>query len=206
MVSAIHAQDVSLERGGRLILSGLSFSVRSGAALVLKGANGAGKTTLLRGIAGFLPLAGGAMEVEGGDGESEIGGQSHYVGHLSANKPAMSVFENLMFWCDLNGGESPRIEQALDAFDLSALAHIPASYLSAGQRRRLGLARVLVAERPIWLLDEPTTALDSSSQAAFIRVCNSHLAAGGLLIAATHMPLTFDTFQELQLGAGGPDT
>ncbi len=206
MVSALHAQDVSLERGGRLILSQLSFSVRSGAALVLKGANGAGKTTLLRAIAGFLPLVGGAIQVEGGDSEREIGDQSHYVGHLSANKPSMSVFENLKFWCDLNGGVATRIEQALEAFDLRALEHIPAGYLSAGQRRRLGLARLLVAERPIWLLDEPTTALDSSSQAAFTRVCNEHLATGGLLIAATHMPLAFETSQELLLDAGGSAT
>ncbi|MEM6496780.1 MAG: heme ABC exporter ATP-binding protein CcmA [Pseudomonadota bacterium] len=204
MVSAIHAQDVSLERGGRLIVSKLSFSVCSGAALVLKGANGAGKTTLLRAVAGFLPLASGVIEAEGGDREREICDQAHYVGHLNANKLSMSVFENLKFWCDLNGGAATGIKQALEAFDLHALAHIPASYLSAGQRRRLGLARLLVAERPIWLLDEPTTALDSSSQEAFMRACNDHLAMGGLLIAATHMPLTFATSEELQLGCGGP--
>ena len=136
----------------------------------------------------------------------EIGDQSHYVGHLSANKPSMSVYENLKFWCDLNGGVATRIEQALEAFDLRALEHIPAGYLSAGQRRRLGLSRLLVAERPIWLLDEPTTALDSSSQAAFARICNEHLASGGLLIAATHMPLAFEMSQELLLDAGGSAT
>ena len=203
MVSALHANDVSLERGGRLIIQNLSFSVSSGHALVLKGANGAGKTSLLRAVAGFLPLSGGALELDGGDPEADIGSQAHFIGHQNANKSSMTVFENLEFWCGFNGGAANRIGAALDAFDLQRLAQISASYLSAGQRRRLGLARLLVAERPLWLLDEPTTALDAASQSALIGVCNDHLAGGGLIVAATHMPLGIEGSSELQLDSVG---
>ena len=203
MVSALHAHGISVERGGRLVIHDLSFMVGSGHALLLKGANGAGKTTLLRALAGFLPLASGQLELEGGEAESAIGEQSHFVGHQNANKPSMTVIENLEFWSAFNDGAPETVNQAMKALDLARLAHIPAGYLSAGQRRRLGLARLLVSERSIWLLDEPTTALDVESQSALMAVCNNHVRAGGIIIAATHMPLALENSSELQLGVLG---
>ena len=203
MVSALHAHGISVERGGRLIIHDLSFTVSAGRALLLKGANGAGKTTLLRALAGFLPLAAGALELEGGEAEAEIGEQTHFVGHQNANKPSMTVVENLQFWSAFNEGEPEMVDRAMNALDLVRLADIPAGYLSAGQRRRLGLARLMVARRPIWLLDEPTTALDVESQSALMAVCNNHVGAGGIIIAATHMPLAFQNSSELQLGVAG---
>lgn len=203
MVSTLHANRVALERGGRLIIQDLCFSVASGQALILKGANGAGKTSLLRAIAGFLPLSAGRFDLEGSDAELDIGSQLHFIGHQNAHKASMTVQENLEFWCGYNGGSPEKTDRALVAFDLQRLAQIPASYLSAGQRRRLGLGRLLVSERTLWLLDEPTTALDAASQDALIRVCNDHIGGGGMIIAATHMPLGFENSVELQLDAIG---
>jgi heme exporter protein A len=129
-----------------------------------------------------------------------VGEQCHYVGHLNAIKSALTVEENAAFWCHFLGGEAERIATALAAFGLDALRDIPAAYLSAGQKRRLGLARVLVAERPIWLLDEPTVSLDEAAQAVLARAVDAHTGHGGLVVAATHMPLAFAGARELRLG------
>jgi heme exporter protein A len=196
--------DLTCTRGGRRVFSGLGFSVAAGQALVLTGPNGAGKSSLLRVIAGLIHPAAGHVALEGGDPELSVGEQAHYVGHLDPLKPALTVMENLAFWARfLNGapGETALIARGLEAAGLEDLAHLPAGYLSAGQRRRLSLARVLAAPRPVWLLDEPTTALDAASQERLRQVMQSHLAGGGLIVAATHGPLGLANPARLTLGS-----
>ncbi len=180
--------NLSAVRGGRTLFADLGFSVDGGAALVLTGPNGAGKTTLLRIIAGLMPPAAGRIALEGGALEAPVGEQCHYVGHLAAVKPSLSIEENARFWSGFLGGARDRVGAALDTFGLETLRDIPAGYLSAGQKRRLGLARLLLAERPLWLLDEPTTSLDSAARDVLTAVVDRHLAAGGLAVAATHTP------------------
>jgi heme exporter protein A len=197
--------DLTCTRGGRRVFSGVSFSISAGKALVLTGPNGAGKSSLLRVIAGLIHPVEGRLVLEGGDPELSTAEQAHYVGHLDPLKPALTVAENLTFWARfLNGkpdlGGTALIERGLDAVGLADLAQLPDGYLSAGQRRRLSLARVLAAPRPIWLLDEPTTALDAASQDRLRGVMHDHLSRGGLVIAATHGPLGLAEAQQLQLG------
>jgi heme exporter protein A len=197
--------DLTCIRGGHLVFSRINFLVAGGRPLVLTGPNGAGKSSLLRVIAGLVRPAAGRLELEGGDSELSVSEQAHYVGHLDPLKPALTVAENLTFWTRfLNGGASPkdatRTPHSLDAVGLADLAHLPAGYLSAGQRRRLSLARMLAVPRPIWLLDEPTTALDAASQERLRRVMHEHLSGGGLVVAATHAPLGLEQAGELRLG------
>lgn len=187
------------------MFSGVSFSIAAGDALVLTGPNGAGKSSLLRMIAGLIHPAEGRVALEGSDPELSVGEQSHYVGHLDPLKPALTVTENLAFWARfLNASrevdEAAVIERGLEAVGLADLAQLPAGYLSAGQRRRLSLARVLAVPRPIWLLDEPTTALDAASQERLRVVMQVHLSGGGLVVAATHGPLGLAAAQNLRLG------
>jgi len=189
-------------RGGRTLFSRLSFAVGGGEALLLTGPNGAGKTTLIRTIAGLLGPAAGSIRLEGGSAERSVGEQCHYVGHLNAIKSSLTVEENAAFWCRFLGGGAERIAAALAAFGLSGLGDVPAAYLSAGQQRRLGLARVLLANRPVWLLDEPTVSLDGAAQDALTRAVDVHMAEGGLVVVATHVPLAFAKSRELQLGPG----
>jgi heme exporter protein A len=208
--------DLTCIRGGRRVFSGVNFSVSAGKALVLTGPNGAGKSSLLRMIAGLIRPAEGRLVLKGGDPELSPAEQAHYVGHLDPLKPALTVIENLAFWARfLNGkaevGGTDLIERGLDAVGLADLAQLPAGYLSAGQRRRLSLARVLAVPRPIWLLDEPTTALDAASQDRLQHVMHVHLSHGGLVIAATHGPLGLAEADQLRLGKslieqGEPDT
>jgi heme exporter protein A len=195
------AENLVLNRGGRPLLAGISFVVGAGEALLLLGANGVGKTTLLRAIAGLLAPAAGSIRIEGGNGESSVGEQCHYIGHLNGVKASLTVAENAAFWVRFLGRRLDGLDAALEAFGLARLRDIPAAYLSAGQQRRLGLARVLLAHRPIWLLDEPTVSLDLAAVEALTRVVGEHLAAGGLVIAATHAPLGFSGARELALGA-----
>ena len=201
--------DLTCIRGGRRVFSRVSFTVAAGKALVLTGPNGAGKSSLLRMIAGLIHPVEGRLALEGGDPELSVGEQAHYVGHLDPLKPALTVTENLMFWARFLNGKADiamtaLTERGLDAVGLTDLAHLPAGYLSAGQRRRLSLARVLAAPRPIWLLDEPTTALDAASQDRLRQVMHEHLSGGGLVVAATHGPLGLDAAGDLQLG--GPSS
>ncbi len=201
MTIALTGDDLCIERGGRLVLEGVAFSVSAGEALVVTGPNGAGKTTLLRAIAGFLKPVAGAFHLQGGDSERDLGQHCHYAGHLDAVKSRLSVTENLEFWASYLGGTSTGVAKALMAFDLANLAEVPAAYLSAGQRRRLGLARLLSAERPIWLLDEPTVSLDEDSRHRFAELVRSHLASGGIAIAATHVDLGLTSVKTLRLSA-----
>ena len=198
----LSAHEIAIERGGRRILSGVSFEALASVALLLVGPNGSGKSSLLRAIAGFLPLASGRFALEGGAAEEGIGEQAHYLGHADALKSALTAGENLAFWADALGGDSSRVAwiAALDRLGLAHVADFPARALSAGQKRRVALARLLVAPRPIWLLDEPTTALDAAAQRQFAGVMREHLAGGGLILAATHAPLDLDDASRLTLG------
>jgi heme exporter protein A len=189
-------------RGGREVFSGLDFEAASGEALAVTGPNGAGKTSLLRLIAGLLSMAGGSISLEAGETELTLPEQIHYLGHRDAMKPALSVLENLSFWRDFLGGEASDPKQSLAAVGLDHAGHLPAAYLSAGQRRRLSIARLLAVRRPVWLLDEPTNALDATGQSMFAALMGDHLARGGLIIAATHAPLGLQA-KELRIGGGG---
>jgi heme exporter protein A len=181
------------------VFSDLDFEVASGEVLAITGPNGAGKTSLLRLIAGLILPAGGSIDLEGGEDELTLSDQAHYLGHRDALKPALSVLENLLFWRDFLGGEVGDAAECLAAVGLDHAAHLPAAYLSAGQRRRLSIARLLAARRPVWLLDEPTSALDAAGQTLLVRVMGDHLARGGLAIAATHTPLGL-AVKELRIG------
>lgn len=195
------AANLACIRGGRQVFRELNFAVDAGTALVVTGPNGAGKSTLLRVVAGLVRPEAGTFTLTGGDPELTLAEQSHYLGHLDALKPSLSVRENLTFWADFLGPSSHRVEPALAAVGLGGLARLPAAYLSAGQRRRLSLARLLAVERPIWLLDEPTSALDQSAQAMLTDLMRAHLAAGGLILASTHGPLGLTGTAELRLGS-----
>ena len=183
-----------------MVFRALSFALGAGEALLVTGPNAAGKSSLLRLIVGLLRPQQGRIELEGADSELTIGEQAHYLGHQDALKPALSVAENLAFWAAFLGGEAAKGAAALAAVGLDGLAHLPATYLSAGQRRRLSLARLVAVERPIWLLDEPTSALDTSGQAMLAGLMRAHLGRGGLILAATHGPIGLDRATELRLG------
>ncbi|MDX1486199.1 MAG: heme ABC exporter ATP-binding protein CcmA [Alphaproteobacteria bacterium] len=192
------ARDLACVRGGRLLFSGLGFTLSPGDVLALTGPNGSGKSSLLRLLAGLLPAARGTVEYPA---ETE---RLSYLGHGDGLKPLATVGESLAFWAKV-GGPRPgapsaaAIGRALGLFDLTALAALPCRYLSAGQRRRVALARVLVTAAPLWLLDEPTTALDSAGTAAFGEALAAHSAAGGIAVVATHAPLTQPGAQSLEL-------
>jgi heme exporter protein A len=175
----LRVTDLSLARGGIPVLEGLSFALAPGEALVLRGPNGSGKTTLLRCLAGLQPPLAGQIDVPP---ESLV-----YAGHADGIKATLTVTENLTFWAQVYGNTD--ISPALTAFDLTALADRPAGALSAGQKRRLGLARLLVTGRMIWMLDEPTVSLDASAVAMFADAVRAHLAGGGSALIATHIDL-----------------
>jgi len=198
----IIAENLAIDRGGRTVIDGLSFAVASGETLLLTGSNGAGKTTLLRAIAGFLPLMRGSIRLEGGDTDKSLAEQAHAVGHANAAKANLTVAENLIFWSQFLSLAPPsagRLNAALDHFGLAGLADFPVAFLSAGQRRRAGLARLLAVDRPIWLLDEPTASLDAASSELLSRAVNLHTHAGGIAVVATHLPLAIDRVRELGL-------
>lgn len=187
------------------MIANLSFAANAGEALLLTGPNGAGKTTLIRTIAGFIPPRSGTVTLKGDVGDRDIAEFCHYVGHLTGVKANLTAAENLAFWAEyLDGSAAPslaaRVDDALDAFGLLALAEYPAGLLSAGQKRRLGLARLVVAARPVWLLDEPTVSLDAASTTLLADLIRKHLADGGIVIAATHLPLGLEEPSYLRLG------
>ena len=174
--------ELTIARGGVRVLEDVSFSLPAGEALVLRGPNGIGKSTLLRTIAGLQPPLSGTVEAAP---ESLV-----YAGHSDGNKATLTVTENLDFWAQVFGNKS--ISEALSAFDLDPLADRQAGQLSAGQKRRLGLARLLVTGRPVWILDEPTVSLDRDAVAMFARAVSAHQASGGSALLATHIDLGLD--------------
>jgi len=193
-------EGVACVRSGRTLFEDLTFAVDAGEALAVTGPNGVGKSSLLRLVAGLLPKAAGAVHLQGGDRDLSLAEQAHYLGHRDALKPALTPFELLDFWKRLFGGEGLAPEVALARVGLAHARLLPSAYLSAGQRRRLAIARLLVAQRPLWLLDEPTSALDADSEAMFAHLVDEHLAAGGLVLVATHQPLGFPA-RDFRMGA-----
>jgi heme exporter protein A len=187
-------------RGGRILFQDLAFSVARGEALVLTGPNGAGKTTLIRTLAGLLAPVAGTVTLVDGDPEASLPEHAHYVGHTNALKASLTVAENAAFWCAYLGAADDATP-VLARLGLETLADIPSGDLSAGQKRRLGLARLLLAPRPIWLLDEPTVSLDADSQKLVADLIDSHCADGGLAVVATHLPLGLSNATALILGA-----
>jgi heme exporter protein A len=200
----LHASNIAIERGGRRLFANLSFDVAAGQALIVAGPNGSGKSSLLRAIAGLLPLAVGAISLEGGAPERGVGEQAHYFGHLDALKGSLTTSENLTFWASSLAGASPgalSAQQALERVGLAHVADLPVHALSAGQKRRVAMARHLAAARPLWLLDEPLSALDAAAQVRLGEIMRDHLTGGGIVVAATHAPLGIDGALSLDLDA-----
>jgi heme exporter protein A len=184
----LRATGLSCGRGGLVLAGGLDFVLEGGRCLLLRGPNGAGKTTLLLTLAGIVSPMAGSFMIEGI--HEDDGPMLHYCGHRNAIKPRLSVLENLDYWARVNGPTGMAPAAALERVGLGAIAELDAGYLSAGQGRRLALARLLVSARPIWLLDEPTAALDVEGHELVGALIDAHLGLGGMVVAATHDPIT----------------
>lgn len=202
MSPVLALENVSVMRGDRLVLRDVTVRVAGGSALLVRGHNGSGKTTLIRSIAGLLSPLSGRIEFDGATDEVSTGEQSHLVGHANGIKPALTVRENLAFWNRYLGGAREALDRAIRHFQLDEIADVPSGMLSAGQKRRTGLARLLVAHRPLWLLDEPTTSLDSGSARLLVGAVSEHLRDGGLAVIATHLDLPLDGADVLLLERG----
>jgi heme exporter protein A len=194
----IEAEALAAFRGERLVFRDLSFRVEPGGALVLAGPNGSGKSTLLRLIAGLARPAAGTLLWDGADALADLPEHARrlaYIGHLDAVKPGLTVAENLSF-----AAQGLAVGPALEALGLAPLAGLPARMLSAGQKRRLALSRLALSTAPLWLLDEPTLGLDSAAVEHFGQLLARHRAGGGIVVAATHLPLPLPDAGELRLG------
>ncbi|WP_424810808.1 heme ABC exporter ATP-binding protein CcmA [Roseococcus sp. YIM B11640] len=198
-MTLLEAQELGCWRGERLVFNCVSFAIKPGEALLLTGANGAGKSSLLRVVAGLLRAEAGKLLWNGEDALADLpahGARLRYLGHQDALKPSFSVAENLALSAGLHGGD---VMAALDALGVLPLAELPARVLSAGQRRRVALARLLLGTSRLWLLDEPSVGLDVDSVARLAPLFAAHRAAGGMVIAATHLPLPLPDSRELRL-------
>ena len=196
------AENLSCLRGQNLIFSGLRFSLQSGGALVLAGPNGSGKSSLLRVLAGLIPPFVGAVRFDDetvSDDRQAHADRMHYVGHANAIKAPLSVRENLAFWAGLNNVPGD-VDRALDAFDLVPIADTPGRILSSGQRRRLNLARLMLGQRPLWLLDEPTVGLDIASCKRLEDLIAAHRAGGGMVVLSTHVGIDVPDHEVLDIG------
>ncbi len=216
-------EDLTVERGGRIVLSSLHLGLHAGEVVLVSGRNGTGKSTLLRVLAGLLAPTRGHVAILGASEEVRGVETVHYLGYEDGLKPSLSVGENLLFWARMlatpassrNPILSPdatlSLDAALEAFGIGRLRDLPAAYLSAGQKRRVALARLLLAPRPIWLLDEPLIALDAAAQAGLTAIMGGHLGTGGAILLASHQPLALPC-RTLDLDAlnfdalGGPVT
>lgn len=195
----LQAENLACRRGGRLIFEGLRLNLGHGEAIALTGRNGAGKSSLLAMLCGRLRPDAGTIRVEGAP-EVAVAELSHVVGHRDGLKAALTAQENLGFAQVLLGDAALAPEDALAAVGLPHVAALPVGYLSAGQRRRVALARLLVSRRPFWLLDEPMSALDLAAQTMLTGLMQGHLAQGGAILAATHGPLGLEGARELRIG------
>ncbi|MFL5297134.1 MAG: heme ABC exporter ATP-binding protein CcmA [Phenylobacterium sp.] len=189
MIDRLELAGVAVQRGGRRLFEGLSLVLAPGEACALTGANGAGKTTLLRAVAGLAPLEAGRIAFGRMDPSEARAGGLHLVGHQDGLKPARTTAEELQFWSRWGGGTGAATDAAVEALGLSALLGLEVRRLSAGQRRRLALARLVAAPRRLWLLDEPLSPLDAGWRTRFGEMMAAHLAGGGLILAAVHDPL-----------------
>ena len=192
-MTGLEVSKVSCIRGERLVLDEVSFAVARGGALLVVGPNGAGKSTLLRILAGLKRLDAGRVLFDGSD---EYAGRVAFLGHQDAIKPGLTAIENLAFAARMGGGD---VADALAGVGLGALGGLPARMMSAGQKRRLALARLAVSGAALWLLDEPTLGLDTAAVARFGGMLAAHRASGGVVVAATHLPLPLDDAGELRL-------
>jgi len=194
----VRAEGLSAMRGGRTVFADVRFAVDAGEALAVTGPNGSGKSTLLRVIAGLLGPVAGAIVIDPAAEDSAL----HYLGHLDGLKTALTVRQNLVFWQALWNGrrDDEQIGPALARLGIEPLADLTLGVLSAGQRRRVALTRMLLAKRPLWLLDEPATALDAAGEDAVAAMVEAHLREGGIAVVATHRPLPY-AVRSLALGA-----
>lgn len=204
------AEGLSARRGEDLIFQDISFEIASGEALVVKGANGSGKSTLLRVLAGLLPAeTGSAKLLAAAQPVERLSEAAHYLGHRNAMKRELTVDENLSFWKaffgDFDGGAGTSVDEAAESVGLGGIVHLPFGYLSAGQQRRMAMAKLLVAWRPVWILDEPTAALDAAAEEMFAGLVTAHLARGGIALAATHQPLGLEGVKELRMTGFSPE-
>ncbi|SME97666.1 heme exporter protein A [Xaviernesmea oryzae] len=199
------AETLSARRGEDLIFKDISFDLGKGEALVLTGRNGSGKSTLLRVVAGLLRPETGRVTWHSDAAESGMRAAEacHYLGHRNAMKAELSVSENLSFWKDffgdVRGGKGISVGEAAEVVGLGGITHLPFGYLSAGQQRRMAFAKLLVSRRPVWILDEPTAALDVNAEGVLTALIKAHLAGGGIVLAATHQPLGLENAKELRM-------
>jgi heme exporter protein A len=199
-------EGLACQRGERLLFEGLDFALAPGQLLLLTGANGSGKSSLLRLLAGLALPAAGVISWHGraiGEDAPAHRQRLRFLTHLDGVKPAFTVSENLAFWAALLGARAAAIDAALAAFGLEAIADLPARFLSAGQRRRLALSRLALMPAPLWLLDEPSTSLDSEGAERLLAAIAAHRAQGGIAVVATHDRLALQPSAEIRLSASG---
>jgi heme exporter protein A len=201
-VTRLKVSNLTVSRGGDQLFSDISFELETGEALVITGRNGTGKSTLLRAMADLIPRDSGAVEIAvSGTKLPRAAEACHYLGHRNAMKRELTVEENLDFWKrfqgDFEGGAGVAPDEAAESLGLAQLLHLPYGYLSAGQQRRMAMAKLLVSWRPVWLLDEPTAALDVQSEQIFAGLMNAHRKKGGIVVAATHQPLGLEDARQL---------
>jgi heme exporter protein A len=189
MITGLSIDDLAIARGDRTLFEGLSFRVAPGEAIALVGANGSGKTSLLRCVAGFIRPAAGTIDFDGLDADEARRSGLHFLGHLDGLKGARTARDELAFQVQWTGGEGADVDRVVELLGLSPLLDLEVRKLSAGQRRRLALARLAASQRPLWLLDEPMAPLDTQRRALFGRMMGEHLATGGMILAAVHDPL-----------------
>ena len=209
----LQVDNLACRRGGRAVFRDLQLMLRAGQTLALRGPNGAGKSTLLRQLAGLLPVAAGDARLDGVSLARDRGAFQEkvlYAGHLDAVKPALTVADNLALWAALHGPGASRIAPVLDRFGLGHMTDRPAGECSAGQKRRLGLARLMPVPRPLWLLDEPTVSLDAEGARLVASMVEAHASAGGMAIVATHIDLGIASLATFEMTAaaaepGAPD-
>ena len=208
-MSLFEGRELACDRGGRRVFEGLDFTLEAGGALLLDGPNGSGKSSLLRLMAGLLaPSEGELLWQQRPARADEQRSRVQFLGHLDAVKPVLSARENLEYWTGLRGGTgevgAEPVDRALDLFGLAAQADVPGRLLSAGQKRRLALARLLTAPAGLWLLDEPGVGLDRDSLERLGRAVAGHREGGGCVVAATHMALPFGPAETLSLDRFAP--